>query len=34
LKAKLFRTGVRDCIHKPYLVDHILERVEALLVDS
>jgi CheY-like chemotaxis protein len=34
LKAELFRAGVKDCIHKPYLVDDILARVGSLLGNS
>ena len=34
LKAELFRTGVKDCIHKPYLVDDVVERVGTLLENS
>jgi len=34
LKAKLFRTGVKDCIHKPYLVDDVIERIGTLLENS
>jgi PAS domain S-box-containing protein len=34
LKAKLFRTGVKDCIHKPYLVDDVIQRIGTLLENS
>jgi two-component system, cell cycle sensor histidine kinase and response regulator CckA len=31
LKAELFRAGVKDCIHKPYLINHVIERLGSLL---
>jgi PAS domain S-box-containing protein len=34
LKAELFRTGVKDCIHKPYFVDDVVKRVGTLLENS
>jgi signal transduction histidine kinase/integral membrane sensor domain MASE1/CheY-like chemotaxis protein len=34
LKAELFRAGVKDCIHKPYLINHIIERLGSLLKNS
>jgi len=34
LKAQLFRDGVKDCIHKPYLISHVVERLGALLEET
>jgi DNA-binding response OmpR family regulator len=34
LKAELFRSGVKDCIHKPYLIDDVVERVGTLIENS
>jgi PAS domain S-box-containing protein len=34
LKAELFRAGVKDCIHKPYLINHVVERLGSLLENS
>ncbi len=34
LKAELFHAGVRDCIHKPYLLTEVLEKLDAALENS
>ncbi len=31
LKAELFRTGVRDCINKPYFVNDVLEKLVTVI---
>ena len=31
VKAELLRAGVRDCIHKPYLLNEVLEKLGAVL---
>ena len=31
LKAELLRAGVRECIHKPYLLNEVLEKLDAVL---
>jgi DNA-binding response OmpR family regulator len=31
LKAELLRAGVRDCIHKPYFLNEVLEKLGAVL---
>ena len=31
VKAELLRAGVRDCIHKPYLLNEVLEKLDAVL---
>ena len=31
LKAELLRAGVRECIHKPYLLNEVLETLDAVL---
>ena len=34
LKTELFHAGVRDCIHKPYLLTEVLEKLDAALENS
>ena len=31
LKAELFRAGVKDCVYKPYLIDHVVNQIGSLL---
>jgi signal transduction histidine kinase/ActR/RegA family two-component response regulator len=31
LKAELLRAGVRECIHKPYLLNEVLDKLDAVL---
>jgi len=31
LKSELFRAGVKDCIHKPYLIDDVVKRLGSLI---
>jgi PAS domain S-box-containing protein len=31
VKAELLRAGVRDCIHKPYMLNEVLEKLTAVL---
>jgi PAS domain S-box-containing protein len=31
LKAELFRAGVKDCIHKPYLVNEVVEKLGSVI---
>ena len=31
LKSELFRAGVKDCIHKPYLIDDVVEKLGSLI---
>jgi CheY-like chemotaxis protein len=31
LKAQLFRTGVKECVHKPYLIADIINKLGAIV---
>jgi CheY-like chemotaxis protein len=34
LKAELFRSGVMDCVHKPYSINDLLGKLEATIESS
>ena len=34
LKSEIFRSGVKDCINKPYVVRDVLEKLGSLIQSS
>jgi PAS domain S-box-containing protein len=34
LKSELFRAGVKDCVHKPYLIDDVIQRLGSVIENA